>query len=135
MATEIPAEVNGVAANLARNGKTSYMQIAATDVGRSGDFYADVFGWNVSPASSPAHRSFEDTSGDLAGAFVTTLAAGSGDGVLPFIYVHGIDAIVSKIEAAGCAIVRPVYAEGDLWVANFRDPAGNVIGVWQAGPR
>ena len=32
----------------------------------------DVFGWNVSPASSPAHRSFEDTSGDLAGAFVTT---------------------------------------------------------------
>jgi hypothetical protein len=32
--------------------------------------------------------------------------------------------------------VREVYAEGDLWVATFRDPAGNVIGIWQmGGPR
>ncbi len=135
MTTENPAEVSGVAANLARHGKVSYMQIAATDVRRSGDFYANVFGWNVSPPSSPAHRSFEDTSADLVGAFVTTLAAGTGDGVLPYIYVNGLDVIVSKLEAAGCEIVRPVYAEGDLWVATFRDPAGNVIGVWQAGGR
>jgi predicted enzyme related to lactoylglutathione lyase len=24
---------------------------------------------------------------------------------------------------------------GDLWVATFRDPAGNILGVWQRGPR
>jgi predicted enzyme related to lactoylglutathione lyase len=28
-------------------------------------------------------------------------------------------------------VVDERYAEGDLWVATFRDPAGNVIGVWQ----
>ena len=27
------------------------------------------------------------------------------------------------------------YPEGDLWVALFRDPGGNVIGVWQQGAR
>jgi predicted enzyme related to lactoylglutathione lyase len=25
--------------------------------------------------------------------------------------------------------------EGDLWVATVRDPAGNLIGLWQEGPR
>jgi hypothetical protein len=27
------------------------------------------------------------------------------------------------------------YPEGDLWVATFRDPAGNVLGVWQTASR
>jgi hypothetical protein len=27
------------------------------------------------------------------------------------------------------------YAEGDLRVATFRDPAANVIGVWERGPQ
>jgi hypothetical protein len=56
-------------------------------------------------------------------------------GVLPYIYVHGIDRIVERIAANGGRIEKPPYPEGDLWVATFRDPAGNVIGVWQQGPR
>jgi predicted enzyme related to lactoylglutathione lyase len=32
-------------------------------------------------------------------------------------------------------IAREPYPEGDLWVATFRDPAGNEVGVWQQGPR
>jgi hypothetical protein len=35
---------------------------------------------------------------------------------------------------AAAAVVSP-YPEGDLWVAAFRDPVGNVVGVWQTGPR
>ena len=35
----------------------------------------------------------------------------------------------------GGEVVRPPYPEGDLWVATFSDPAGNVLGVWQHGPR
>jgi predicted enzyme related to lactoylglutathione lyase len=31
--------------------------------------------------------------------------------------------------------VTEPYPEGDLWVAVFRDPSGNVLGVWQHGPR
>jgi predicted enzyme related to lactoylglutathione lyase len=134
MTTENSSDAAGVDAKLARHGKISYTQLPALDVGTSGDFYAAVFGWDVSPASSPAHRSFTDASGEMAGAFVTTIAP-ADDGVLPYIYVRGIDAVVRTIEAAGGEIVRPVYAEGDLWVATFHDPAGNLIGVWQAGSR
>jgi hypothetical protein len=32
-------------------------------------------------------------------------------------------------------IVDGPYPEGDLWVATFRDPAGNVLGIWHAGDR
>jgi uncharacterized protein len=55
--------------------------------------------------------------------------------VLPYIYVHGLDAALERITARGGEIVKTPYPEGDLLIATFRDPAGNVIGVWQRGPR
>jgi len=35
------------------------------------------------------------------------------------------------VAARGGVVIEVPYAEGDLRVATFRDPAGNVIGVWQ----
>jgi predicted enzyme related to lactoylglutathione lyase len=49
--------------------------------------------------------------------------------------VDHIDDIVERIVKQGGQIVRSPYPEGDLWVATFRDPAGNHMGIWQAGPR
>jgi predicted enzyme related to lactoylglutathione lyase len=134
MASENAAEVPGVDANLSRNGKVAYMHIPALDVRRSGEFYAKVFGWTLHDRGSTARLAFTDASGEMIGAFVTELTPGV-PGVLPYIYVTRIDETVAQIEANGGAIVRPVYAEGDLWVATFRDPAGNIIGIWQGGPR
>ena len=37
------------------------------------------------------------------------------------------------MKAQGCEIVKAPYAEGALRVATVRDPAGNVIGIWQDG--
>lgn len=54
---------------------------------------------------------------------------------MPYIYVHGVDAALERVKVNGGEIVRPPYREGDLWVATFRDPAGNVVGIWQRGPR
>ena len=76
-----------------------------------------------------SHLSFTDATGDMIGAWVTGRAASREPGVLPYIYVHGIDAIVERIKANGGEIVKFPYAEGELWVATFRDPAGNVIGI------
>lgn len=47
---------------------------------------------------------------------------------MPYIYVHGVDAALERVKVNGGEIVRPPYREGDLWVATFRDPAGNVVG-------
>jgi predicted enzyme related to lactoylglutathione lyase len=71
----------------------------------------------------------------MIGAWVTDRVSSQERGVLPYIYVHGIDAVLERIRTAGGKIVKPAYAEGNLWVATFRDPGGNVIGIWQQGPR
>jgi hypothetical protein len=34
----------------------------------------------------------------------------------------------------GGDVVTPPYDEGGLRVSTFRDPAGNVLGIWQNGP-
>ena len=52
-----------------------------------------------------------------------------------YIYVDRIDDAVRQVVAEGGEVVQPPYPEGSLWVATFRDPAGNVLGLWQAGSR
>jgi hypothetical protein len=54
---------------------------------------------------------------------------------IPYIYVNRIDDAVDRVVAHGGEVIKPPYPEGDLWVVTFRDPAGNVMGLWQAGPR
>ena len=54
---------------------------------------------------------------------------------MPYIYVVEIDDTVARIVENGGKIIRPPYPEGDLWVATFQDPAGNVLGIWQFSPR
>lgn len=124
----------GVDTNLARHGKISYIRIPAEDAAIAAGFYRDVFAWAIND-DNPHHRSFADASGDLIGAFVTNRAVSSTPGVLPYVYVEGIDAVIGKITERGGEIVEQPYAEGGLWVATFRDPAGNVMGLWQQGPR
>jgi uncharacterized protein len=116
------------------HGRLSYLQIPAADVHASAAFYSAVFAWQIR-GGSENHLSFTDATGDMIGAWVTGQVASQEPGVLPYIYVHGIDDSVERIKANGGEILKPPYAEGDLWVATFRDPAGNVIGIWQHGPR
>jgi predicted enzyme related to lactoylglutathione lyase len=116
------------------HGRLGYIQIPAKDVRASSAFYSAVFGWTVR-GGSDSHLSFTDATGDMIGAWVTGLAPSSEAGVLPYIYVHGLDAALERALANGAETVKPPYPEGDLWVATIRDPAGNVIGIWQRTPR
>ena len=52
-------------------------------------------------------------------------------GLLPYIYVDTIDVTTELIQAHGGEIIEPPSPEGNLLVGTFRDPAGNVLGLWQ----
>ncbi len=121
-------------AHLFEHGRLSYMEIPALDVRGSAAFYTQVFGWQVR-GDGTDHLSFADATGDMIGAWVTGREIPDEPGVVPYIYVHGIDEVLERITANGGQIVEPTYPEGDLWVATFRDPAGNVVGIWQQGKR
>jgi predicted enzyme related to lactoylglutathione lyase len=119
---------------LARHGHISYLDIPALDSEQSAAFYEAVFGWSIHRRDN-GHASFDDRSGDVSGQWVTGRAISREPGLLPYIYVDHIDEVIKRVVTEGGEIIKPPYPEGDLWVATFRDPAGNVMGVWQAGPR
>jgi predicted enzyme related to lactoylglutathione lyase len=123
----------GVGARLARHGGLSYLEIPAADPQQSAAFYEQVLGWTVGrEADAPR---FEDATGYLIGRWVTGLATAREPGMLPYFYVDRIDAAVGRVGPHGGEVLRSPYPEGNLWVATVRDPAGNVIGLWQEGPR
>ncbi len=116
-----------------RVGGISYVRIPAVDPRSSAAFYQAVFDWKL--GGSADEPSFEDGTGHVIGHFVTDLAVAGEAGVRPYIYVERIDDTLERVSARGGTTVLEPYPEGDLWVATFRDPAGNVLGVWQRGPR
>lgn len=114
-----------------------YLQIPATDVHESAAFYEKVFGWNIRRRESK-HPSFDDATGNLSGAWFTDLKIAREPGLLPSIWVDGIDAVLAKIAASGGEVVEPVHhdaPDGTCWIATFRDVAGNVLRLYQEAPR
>jgi predicted enzyme related to lactoylglutathione lyase len=117
-----------------RPGGISYLRVPASDPRAAAEFYAAVFGWTID-ADRP-DPSFADGTGHVIGHIVPAAGDVAGEaGIRPYVYVESVDATLERISAQGGAVVTEPYPEGNLWVATFRDPAGNVLGVWQSGPR
>jgi predicted enzyme related to lactoylglutathione lyase len=116
-----------------RHAGISYLRIPASDPRATAAFYQGVFGWKVD--LDRPDPSFEDGTGHVIGHFMSDHASAGEAGVRPYVYVESVDDTLEKVSAQGGAVVTEPYPEGDLWVATFRDPAGNVLGVWQRGPR
>jgi predicted enzyme related to lactoylglutathione lyase len=116
-----------------RTNGVSYLHIPAVDPHASASFYEAVFGWTV--RRDPGRAAFEDGTGHVIGHFVTDASAAGEAGVRPYIYVDDVDGTLDSVVTEGGTVVRAPYPEGNLWVGAFRDPAGNVVGVWQRGPR
>jgi uncharacterized protein len=126
--------INQVSKQLSRHGHVSYLEIPAIDAEQSAFFYEAVFNWIIRRRDDGV-RSFDDGTGTVIGRWVAGRRPSSKPGLLPYIYVNRIDDVVKRIVSQRCKILKMPYPEGNLWVATFRDPAGNEMGIWQAGPR
>ncbi len=115
------------------NGKICYIEIPATDVQRSAAFYEAVFGWRIRQRGDGA-TAFDDTTGEVSGAWVLGRPASSKPGLLVYIMVDDVAAAADVVIANGCEIVQPVGADAPEITARFKDPAGNVIGLYQEPP-
>jgi uncharacterized protein len=128
-----PHRGRGVDAELARPGGLSYLEIPATDPIRSAAFYRTVVGWRIEQRS-PEDLRFTDRTGHLIGRWVRSRATSREAGLLPYIYVDGIHDAIELAVGNGGELVEGPREEGNLWVATVRDPAGNLIGLWQERP-
>jgi predicted enzyme related to lactoylglutathione lyase len=113
-----------------------YLEIPAIDLRQSVDFYEKVFGWNIRERDSD-RPSFDDATGYVSGAWVTGRSISREPGLLPYIWLDGIDAALIEATAHGGEVVETPHLDspGGAWIASLRDPAGNVIGLYQEGPR
>ena len=108
------------------NGKICYLEIPATEAARSAEFYAKVFGWQIRQRGEGA-TAFDDATGNVSGAWVVGRPPMSTVGLLTYIMVDDIAAAI----AHGGEIVQPLGADAPELTARFRDPGGNVLGLYQ----
>jgi uncharacterized protein len=114
------------------NGKICYLEIPATDIARSADFYQRAFGWNIRKRGDGS-ISFDDTVGEVSGAWVLGRPPAAQPGLMVHIMVDNVAATLDVILANGGEIAQPVGADAPEITARFRDPAGNVLGLYQHG--
>jgi predicted enzyme related to lactoylglutathione lyase/uncharacterized glyoxalase superfamily protein PhnB len=122
---------------LLRRPRLCYLQIPAVDVAKAVAFYEKVFGWNIRHRDTSC-PSFDDATGNVSGAWITGREISRDTGLLPSIWVDNIDATLAQAAAHGGIVVesrRTDSPDSTSWIASFRDPAGNLIGLYQEGPR
>jgi hypothetical protein len=112
------------------NGKICYIEIPATDIARSADFYKQAFGWQIRQRGDGS-TAFDDAVGEVSGAWVLGRPPATGPGLLVYIMVDSVAATLDKIVANGGEIAQPIGVDAPEITARFRDPAGNVIGLYQ----
>src|SRR6266478_3532375 len=92
------------------NGKICYIEMPATDIARSAEFYKEVFGWTIRKRGDGS-TAFDDTTGEVSGTWLLGRPPAGKPGLLFYIMVDSVAA--------------PEIT------ARFRDPGGNVIGLYQ----
>ncbi len=112
------------------NGKICYVEIPAADIRRSADFYARVFGWRIRKRGDGA-TAFDDTVGEVSGAWVLGRPPSPTPGLLIYIWCNSVAATIDAVISNGGEIVQPIGGDPGEITARFRDPAGNVLGLYQ----
>jgi predicted enzyme related to lactoylglutathione lyase len=111
------------------NGKICYLEIPATDITRSANFYEAVFGWPVR-SDNHGNAAFDDGVGIVSGMWTTELKP-SISGIQIYIMMDSVEETVEAVITNGGKITQPMGMEAPEITARFSDPAGNVLGLYQ----
>jgi predicted enzyme related to lactoylglutathione lyase len=112
------------------NGKICYVEIPAVDVRRSAEFYDKVFGWRVRQRGDGS-IAFDDGADEVSGTRVLQRPPSTSPGLLIYIMVDSVAAPIDAVLAHGGELVQPIGLDAPEITARFRDPAGNVLGLYQ----
>ena len=88
-----------------------------------------MFGWNIRQRGDGS-TAFDDGV-EVSCTWVRGRQPAAEPGLLIYIMVDSVAAILDAILANGGEIVQPIGADAPEITARFRDPAGNVMGLYQ----
>lgn len=111
------------------HGKVCYVEIPATDIDRSSKFYASVFGWKLRK-NGTGDLAFDDGI-EMGGIWKLGRPPMTQPGLLIYILCDDVAATMVEIVAQGGEIVQPIGGDAPEITARFRDPGGNVLGLYQ----
>ena len=124
--------------------KVVHFEIPADDLDRAKRFYGAVFGWNLSTTPMPGGGEYtsvvttpvdEQTQiptepGAINGGMMERTATTPAPVIT--IDVDAIDTALKNVESEGGSTVQPrTEIPGMGAFAYFKDPEGNVIGLWE----
>jgi predicted enzyme related to lactoylglutathione lyase len=120
-------------------GRVVHFELPFDDEARARGFYEKLFGWDLQsyPGMDYTMVSTGPTGdeGPTEPGYINGGMGQRGQGLTAptvVVDVEDIDATLAEVEASGGAVVEarsPVVEMG--WAAYFRDPEGNVVGLWQ----
>src|SRR5215467_778297 len=88
------------------NGKICYIEMPATEVARSADFYKRVFGWNIRKRGDGS-MAFDDAVNEVSGTWIKGRQP-HNPGLMVYIMVDSVAATVDAVVANGGEIVQPI---------------------------
>lgn len=108
------------------DGYLDYIELPAPDIPATKQFYGTVFGWRFTDYG-PDYVAFECEGRE--GGFNAERKVASGGGALVVLFASDLDAMETKVRAAGAEITeRHEFPGGRRF--HFRDPNGNELAVW-----
>ncbi len=114
------------------NGKICYIEVPTTDIARSAAFYHAVFGWNIRTRNDGS-TAFDDGVGQVSGSFRLNRPPSTTPGLMVYIMVDNAPETIDRILANGGEITQPIGGDPGEITARFRDPGGNILGIY-GGP-
>ena len=109
-----------------------HFEILGKDGKKLQDFYGSLFGWKVD-ASNPMQYGLVNAGDAGVGGGVSNSQDGSSL-VTVYVEVPDLEAALQKAESlGGKRVMGPMDVPGGPSLAQFADPAGNVIGLTKAG--
>jgi predicted enzyme related to lactoylglutathione lyase len=117
------------------NHKIVHVELSAKDRKALSKFYADIFGWKIEHLDDLNYSTFEAGDG-IGGGFNPVTDQTPAGTVTVYIQTEDVTASLKDVQKAGGGILVP---ESDIpgmgKFGMFRDPQGNMIGLYKAYPR
>lgn len=107
-----------------------HIEIPAQDPKKAGEFYKNLFGWELTFAAEMNYMMWDSGHGSSGGFIELSDSVKPGDVIL-YVESEDIDADLKQAELFGASIVQPrteIPATG--WFGMFKDPTGNVIALY-----
>lgn len=111
------------------NEKIDYVEFPARDLATTKLFFTRVFGWWFQDYG-PEYTAFSNQGLD-GGFFQSTLSSSTANGAaLIVFYSRDLEDTLRRVEQAGGAVLKPIFAFPGGRRFHFAEPSGNEFAVW-----